>query len=142
MGAPAATVLVVDDSHASREGLATLLRDDGYRALTARDASSAMAMLAAEAVDVALLDVSMPRMNGLELLRELRRAHSAMELPVIMVTATAASDTVVEALGHGANDYVTKPVDLPVLVARCTRSWSCAGCPGSRMNSSGSPATT
>jgi serine/threonine protein kinase len=65
-----------------------------------------------------LLDVMMPGMNGIEVLQALREDHSASALPVIMVTAKAQSEDVVEALGNGANDYVTKPIDFPVALAR------------------------
>jgi sigma-B regulation protein RsbU (phosphoserine phosphatase) len=65
-----------------------------------------------------ILDVMMPGIDGLEVLRRLRQAHPTTELPVIMATAKDASQDVVQALALGANDYVTKPLDLPVLLAR------------------------
>ena len=65
-----------------------------------------------------LLDVEMPEMSGLEVLRSLRQRHTRVDLPVIMVTARQESKDVVEALTIGANDYVTKPVDFPVALAR------------------------
>ena len=60
----------------------------------------------------------MPRVSGLDVLRAIRQQRSASELPVIMVTARQDSADVVEALNSGANDYVTKPVDMPVALAR------------------------
>ena len=65
-----------------------------------------------------LLDVEMPEMSGLDVLRSLRQRHSRVDLPVIMVTARQESKDVVEALTIGANDYLTKPVDFPVALAR------------------------
>ena len=65
-----------------------------------------------------LLDRSLPGMDGLEVLRVIRRRHSPGELPVIIVTGAGESDAVVEALELGANDYLAKPVDLPVAIAR------------------------
>jgi serine/threonine protein kinase len=65
-----------------------------------------------------LLDIMMPGMSGIEVLRRVRETRAAGELPVIMVTAKAGSEDVVDALEVGANDYVTKPVDFPVLLAR------------------------
>jgi len=60
----------------------------------------------------------MPGMSGLEVLSRVREAHSPVQLPIVMVTARTESEDVVEALGLGANDYVTKPIDLPVVMAR------------------------
>src|SRR5204863_1481215 len=65
-----------------------------------------------------LLDIMMPGMGGLEVLKFLRRVDSLLELPIIMVTARGESEDVVEALELGANDYVTKPLDFPVVLAR------------------------
>jgi sigma-B regulation protein RsbU (phosphoserine phosphatase) len=65
-----------------------------------------------------LLDIMMVGLNGLEVLRALRSRHSATQLPVIMTTARGESEDIVEALKLGANDYVTKPIDFPVLLAR------------------------
>ncbi len=115
---PAATILVVDDAPSNREAMALLLRDEGFQVMTAGDAAGALAALAGAHVDLVLLDVSMPKMSGLQLLDHVRRNRSPTELPIIMVTASAGSEGVVEALGRGANDYVTKPVDAQVLLAR------------------------
>jgi sigma-B regulation protein RsbU (phosphoserine phosphatase) len=68
--------------------------------------------------DLVLLDVMMPGMNGLEVLKFLRRMDSLIDLPIVMVTARNDSGDVVEALELGANDYVAKPLDLPVVLAR------------------------
>ena len=65
-----------------------------------------------------LLDIEMPRVSGLDVLRVIRQRRSASELPIIMVTARQESADIVEALNSGANDYVTKPVDMPVALAR------------------------
>ena len=69
-------------------------------------------------ISLILLDVMMPGMSGIEVLQAVRETHTASALPVIMVTAKAQSEDVVEALGSGANDYVTKPIDFPVALAR------------------------
>jgi diguanylate cyclase (GGDEF)-like protein len=69
-------------------------------------------------IDAVLLDVMMPGLSGLDTLRQLRQFRSVADLPVIMVTAKDASDDVVEALDLGANDYVTKPIDFAVALAR------------------------
>ncbi|HEV7500191.1 MAG TPA: protein kinase, partial [Vicinamibacteria bacterium] len=69
-------------------------------------------------VSLMLLDVMMPEMSGIQVLRSVREAFSAAELPVIMVTARSQSQDVVEALGQGANDYIIKPYEFPVALAR------------------------
>jgi len=111
------TVLVVDDDEA-REALADLLRNEGYAVSTARDGEAALESVHAHAPDLVLLDIVMPRTTGLELLGSLRQRFSPAELPVIMMSAKDQSDDVVAALGQGANDYITKPLDIPVVLAR------------------------
>ena len=111
------TILVVDDDD-TRESLAELLRDEGYAVETARDGAQALEVLEGETPDLVLLDIVMPRTTGLELLGTLRQRYSPAELPVIMMSAKDQSADVVSALGEGANDYITKPLDLPVVLAR------------------------
>jgi CheY-like chemotaxis protein len=119
MASPAApTVLVVDDDDDNRELLARRLEREGFQVARAAGGHEGLARVAQGGVDLVLLDVMMPELSGLEVLAALRRDHSAAHLPVIMVTAKGESDDVVEALGLGANDYVTKPVDFAVAVAR------------------------
>ena len=112
------TILVVDDHPDNREMLMRRLEREGFRVLGAETGPEALEQVKAAPVSLILLDVMMPGMDGLEVLQALREEHSAAELPVIMVTAKAQSEDVVEALGNGANDYVTKPVDFPVALAR------------------------
>jgi diguanylate cyclase (GGDEF)-like protein len=78
----------------------------------------ALNIIATQAVDLVLLDIVMPEMDGIEVLKRIRVAHSQAGLPVIMVTAKAENVDVVRALEEGANDYVTKPVDFAVALAR------------------------
>ncbi|HEV8237983.1 MAG TPA: protein kinase [Thermoanaerobaculia bacterium] len=111
------SLLVVDDDD-TREALADLLRDEGFAVATARDGSQALERLEAHLPDLVLLDIVMPRTTGLELLGSLRQRHSPAELPVIMMSAKGQSTDVVSALSQGANDYVTKPLDLPIVLAR------------------------
>ncbi len=77
--------------------------------------------------DLVMLDVMMPGMNGLEVLERLRRTRSMAELPVIMATALAETEDAVEGLGRGANDYVTKPFDFPMVVARVRTQLASSG---------------
>ena len=112
------TLLVVDDEPLNRDVLQRRLERVGYRVLTADSGPAALAIAAAQRVDLVLLDVMMPGMDGIETLRQLRQSRSVSELPVIMVTAKDSTEDVVEALDAGANDYITKPVDFAVAQAR------------------------
>ncbi len=113
-----ASVLVVDDLPANVELMEKRLKKSGLDVLTASGGPEAFKMLERHTVDLVLLDIMMPGMSGIEVLRKIRETWSAAVLPVIMVTAKTDSRDVVEALGLGANDYVTKPVDYPVAWAR------------------------
>jgi sigma-B regulation protein RsbU (phosphoserine phosphatase) len=113
-----ATLLVVDDNPENRDMLARRLRRRGYEVHEAADGAQALALIDEHVVDVVLLDVMMPVMDGLETLRRLRESRSVADLPVIMATAKGEDDDVVQALRLGANDYVTKPINLPVVLAR------------------------
>jgi DNA-binding response OmpR family regulator len=112
------TLLVVDDNESNRDMLSRRLQRKGYRVLTAADGEQALALVADEHVDLVLLDIMMPGMSGMEVLHALRKTRSPVDLPVIMVTAKADSEDVVDALEEGANDYVVKPIDFPVCLAR------------------------
>jgi diguanylate cyclase (GGDEF)-like protein len=113
-----ATLLVVDDDAMNRDALSRRLTRTGYTVLTAENGPDALTLISENRVDAVLLDVMMPGMSGLDTLRHLRESRSVSELPVIMVTAKDGSDDVVEALDLGANDYVTKPIDYAVALAR------------------------
>lgn len=113
-------ILVVDDEAANCDLLKRVLERDGHGVAVARSGQAALERLFSPPapVDLVLLDLRMPGMNGIETLREIRKQYSASELPVIVVSAEGDSGTMVDALDCGANDYVTKPVQLPVLSAR------------------------
>jgi CheY-like chemotaxis protein len=112
------TLLVVDDVPSNRDLLSRRLLRAGFDVLTAQDGKDALARVETGLVDLVLLDIMMPGMSGLEVLTRLRERYSVTDLPVIMVTAKSESEDLVDALGRGANDYVTKPVDFPVVLAR------------------------
>jgi len=115
---PILTVLVVDDMKANRAVIGRRLEKLDYHVTCVDSGRAALAQLAERLPDVLLLDYMMPQMNGIEVLRELRASPRTRELPVIMVTARAESEAIVEALAAGADDYVTKPIDFEVLRAR------------------------
>jgi DNA-binding response OmpR family regulator len=109
-------ILVVEDDEAIAAGLAMNLRLEGYEVRVAVDGEEALAALAAAPVDLVLLDISLPRKSGLDLLRELRQARD--HVPVLVLSARQEEYDKVAALRLGADDYVTKPFALAELVAR------------------------
>lgn len=111
-------VLVVDDDGIIRGVLERKLAAEGYLISTAGSGSGALDLLRDGAIDLVLLDLELPDQSGIDALRQIRLSHSAIDLPVIMVTGQDATESVIEALDETANDYVTKPVDFPVLMAR------------------------
>src|SRR4051794_4971025 len=112
------SVLVVDDDANNRDLLSRRLRRLGYEVEVGHDGQHALELIEGRTFDVVLLDVMMPGLDGFEVLAILRERHPATEMPVIMATAKDDSEDVVRALGLGANDYVTKPLDFPVVAAR------------------------
>ena len=112
------SLLVVDDNDDNRDALSRRLSQKGYRVSLAADGAGALAQIDRESYDLVLLDVEMPGMSGLEVLSQVRVQRSQTQLPVIMVTARSEGADIVQALGLGANDYVTKPIDFAVAVAR------------------------
>lgn len=111
-------LLVVDDSEANRDMLSRRLERRGYTVEMAAGGREALERVRETRYDVILLDLMMPDIDGMQVLRTLRETWSAAELPVIIVTAKDESADIVEGLKAGANDYVTKPLDMPVVVAR------------------------
>lgn len=112
------TILVVDDHPINRQLLDAELKYRGFTVREADGGEQALAILERETFDLILLDIEMPLVDGLTVLRRVRERWSLAELPVIMTTARVERDDVVHALNLGANDYVTKPVDLSILLAR------------------------
>jgi diguanylate cyclase (GGDEF)-like protein/PAS domain S-box-containing protein len=112
------SLLVVDDDTMNRDLMLRRLTRRGFNASLAGNGSEALDWIMAHRVDLVLLDIEMPDMNGIEVLKILRQTYTPAQLPIIMVTGKAGSDDVVAALAAGANDYVTKPLDFPVVLAR------------------------
>lgn len=113
-----ARLLVVEDEPLSRDVLVRMLASRGHSVESVASGPACLDWLEHETPDVVLLDVSMPGMSGLDVLRCIRQRFTHDQLPVILVTALVDSDDVVIGLEAGANDYVVKPVNLPVLLAR------------------------
>jgi len=109
-------VLVVDDDQAVRDSLRRSLEFNGYDVSQAADGAEALAGIAINAPDVVVMDVMMPRLDGLETSKALRKAGN--DVPIIVLTARDAVGDRVEGLDAGADDYLTKPFALQELLAR------------------------
>jgi phosphoserine phosphatase RsbU/P len=112
------TVLVVDDTAANRMLYGTLLSRAGYTVRVASSGSEALRQIEEAKPSLVLLDFMMPGMDGAEVLGRLRRSRATAELPVVVLTASVASDDIERALVAGADDYITKPVDSRILLTR------------------------
>lgn len=111
-------ILVVDDVEDNRLILDRALRSSGYSTELAESGSQALSMISAQLPDMVLLDWMMPGLSGLETLRAIRETYPKSKLPVIMCTAIGEEMSVVSAIGEGANDYMVKPISIPILRAR------------------------
>jgi diguanylate cyclase (GGDEF)-like protein/PAS domain S-box-containing protein len=117
-------LLIVDDNEMNRDMLARRLSRKGYVIGLAESARALLPRVKEDGIDLVLLDIEMPEVSGLDALQELRKCFSSIELPIIMVTAKNQSDDIVRALDMGANDYLTKPIDFPVALARISTQLS------------------
>ena len=112
------SILVVDDSPENLEILRVRLEAQGYRVAIALDGETALALVAASPPDLILLDVMMPRLSGLDVLRRLKADAALRYVPVVLLTARAETRDVVEGLDAGADEYLTKPYEHAALMAR------------------------
>jgi diguanylate cyclase (GGDEF)-like protein len=113
-----ATLLVADDDRLTRELLANILRSHGYVVETCEDGQEAVERVARGGIELALLDIMMPRLSGLEACRLLKGMTTETFLPVVLVTVKTDGASRVEGLKIGADDYVCKPFEEKELVAR------------------------
>ncbi|ADM10712.1 sensor histidine kinase/response regulator [Parvularcula bermudensis HTCC2503] len=112
------TIFIVDDESYNRDIGARVVKRMGHDAETFADGASVIARIEETTPDAILLDIHMPRQNGLEVLKQLRQQFAKSALPILMVTADTGTEKIVEAFHSGANDYVTKPIDSQTLRAR------------------------
>lgn len=108
-------ILLVEDDDSLREGLFLALGDAGYSVATTADGDKALALFDAQPFDIVLLDVMMPGRNGIDVVRKIRESSS---VPVVMLTARGDAADIVLGLESGADDYVVKPAEVAVLLAR------------------------
>jgi class 3 adenylate cyclase len=113
-----ARILIVDDNEANRDIVRTRLATQGYDLLEAADGEEALAVAKEKQPDLILLDVMMPRLDGIEVCRRLKSDPAAPFTTIILITARTDSSDVVRGLDAGADEYLTKPVDQTALVAR------------------------
>ena len=111
-------ILIVDDSEANRDILSARLAPHGYEVVHAADGEEALAAARERAPDLILLDVMMPKIDGIEVCRRLKQDAELPFMPIILVTARADTRDVVTGLEAGADEYLTKPIDQSALVAR------------------------
>jgi two-component system response regulator MtrA len=109
-------VLLVEDDPSIRELAQLGLTAAGFRVTTCADGREALERLRRDPFDLAVLDVMLPTLDGFEITREVRKDS---RIPIVMLTARADATDVIVGLELGADDYVTKPFDMPILVARC-----------------------
>lgn len=117
-------VLAVDDEPSMLRLLEISLRQAGYQPITAKDGREALDIIRTQGVDCVVSDLHMPRMDGLQLLKEIRQENA--DLPVIIVTAQGEIKSAIEAMKAGASDYILRPFDLEVLEVAIKRALSFA----------------
>jgi diguanylate cyclase (GGDEF)-like protein len=113
-----ATILIVDDHEDNVELLRARLEARGYHTTAAEDGEAALQLVEAQPPDLILLDVMMPKVDGIEVARRIRANKALPFIPIIMQTALDSTEQTVEGLDAGADDYITKPINFAVLEAR------------------------
>jgi DNA-binding response OmpR family regulator len=112
------TVLVVDDEGKIRSLVKLYLIKNNYRVITAANGKEALAIATRENPDIIILDIMLPDMNGFEVCRSLRKIPGRAELPVVYLSSLQESESIITGLDAGGDDYITKPFDPNVLIAR------------------------
>jgi len=112
------SLLIVDDDEMNCDMLNRCLQKQGYTVIIASGGKEALSLTQKHKFDLILLDIIMPDVDGIEVLKSLRREHSLVDLPIIMVSGKHTNKDMVNALSLGANDYVQKPIQFDVLLAR------------------------
>jgi len=111
-------ILIVEDEEFNRDIIALRLEPCHYNLRFAVNGQQALDVIAEKKPDIVLLDIMLPEIMGLQVLHTLRQQYSMVDLPIIMVTAVDEDQRMVRALELGANDYINKPINFPILIAR------------------------
>src|SRR5689334_6814226 len=106
----AGKILIIDDIPEIRALISSLLEFEGFESIEAESGPEGISLLSQNDISLVLLDYMLPEMDGMEVLKIIRSKYSALDLPIIIVTAKGENDDIVESLDAGANDYITKPI--------------------------------
>jgi sigma-B regulation protein RsbU (phosphoserine phosphatase) len=112
------TILIADDDGGSRKLLRRLLEQDGHAVRAAADGAEALELFAEGGIDIVLLDIVMPELDGISVLERLKATPGGNHVPVIMITAVDETESVVRCIEAGADDYLPKPFNPVILRAR------------------------
>ena len=117
------TIMVVDDSRIMRNTVKGVFNgvETTCNFIEAKDGEEALALLESQIVDLILLDWNMPRLSGIDFLKQVRSMDHYRDLPIIMVTSEASKINVIEALKNGATDYITKPIKLDLFKSKLAK---------------------
>ena len=129
MTTPQKTVLIIEDEADAAELFAEMMRVSGFRVLKTSSSAPAVSMMSAEKPDVVLLDIMMPDISGLEILRQMRADPELLNIPVVVVSAKSMPADIKNGMEAGASTYLTKPVgflELKESVERALGSQSAA----------------
>ncbi|MEE8291704.1 MAG: response regulator [Candidatus Tectomicrobia bacterium] len=113
-----AKILLIEDNELNRDMLSRRLERRGYQVVIAADGGQGVQLAQTEAPDLILMDMSLPVLDGWEATRQLKAAPETQSIPIIALTAHAMSDDREKALAAGCNDYDTKPIEFPRLLAK------------------------
>lgn len=115
-------ILIVDDNQSMRDSLRTLLEKEGYFVLEAEDGASGLQQIRQENPDLVLLDLVMPRLDGIKVCKAVKSDPNLRKIPIVMTTSRGAKGDIIQGLESGADDYVVKPFDENELLARVRTS--------------------
>jgi two-component system response regulator AtoC len=121
-----ATVLIVDDDRTINRATRYQLNKAGYEAISASSGDECLYHLRNEDIDLVLLDIKLPRVHGIDVLKQIRQINS--DLPVIMITAYASIESVVDAMKTGAFEYITKPINFEIMMIKIEKALETVSC--------------